>query len=165
MAGRPGRAALIKTIAAAGGEEAVLAKIEAGKTITAIAEELGVSRPMLSEYLNRSDDSVERLGRARETSAHALVEEALAIADSATHDDDRAKRLQVSMRQWLAGKRNRAQYGETPLVAMQVNMGDLVLDALKQPPPPRPQHLVDAFNAMNEGREDAPECESAGGCS
>ena len=145
MAGRPKRAALVKAINTAGGEDAIIDRITAGETIAAIADSLGASRPMLSTFLNRSPDAKERLTRARETSAHALVEEALAIADSATHDDDRAKRLQVQMRQWLAGKFNRAAYGDAPAPAVQVNLGQLHLDSLRRVnanPPPRPAHLV-----------------------
>ena len=33
-------------------------------------------------------------------------------------------------------------YGDTPLVAVQFNVGELALEALKQTPPPVPQHLV-----------------------
>lgn len=142
MAGAPKRRGLIKAIAALGGEEAILERIADGVTVTKLAEELGVSRPMLSGFLNRSSDAAERLARARETSADILAEDALRIADEATHDDDRAKRLQVSTRQWLAGKLNRARYGEAPTVAMQFNYGELTLEALKQPPPPVPAHLV-----------------------
>ena len=142
MAGAPKRRELIKAVAALGGEEAILDRIADGVTVTKLADELGVSRPMLSGFLNRTPDSAERLARARETSADILAEEAMRIADSATHDDDRAKRLQVSTRQWLAGKLNRARYGESPTVAMQFNYGELTLEALKQPPPPVPAHLI-----------------------
>ena len=141
MAGRPKRAELVKAVAAAGGEDALISRVESGETIAAIAGTLGVSRPMLSTYLNRNADAKERITRAREASAHALVEEALAIADSATHDDDRAKRLQVSMRQWLAGKFNRERYGDGPMVAVSVQTENLLLSSLLRQPPTKPAAL------------------------
>ncbi|MDA0207765.1 MAG: hypothetical protein O3A53_20840 [Acidobacteria bacterium] len=142
MAGRPKRAQLVKAVNAVGGEDALIERIEGGETIASIAESLGTSRPMLSSFLNRSSNTKERIRRARETCADSLVEATLAIADSATHENDRAKRLQVSTRQWLASKFNRQAYGDSPTVAMQFNMGELMLDALKQSPPPIPPHLV-----------------------
>jgi predicted transcriptional regulator len=132
MAGRPKRAELVRAVTAAGGEELLISRIESGETVAAIASSLGVSRPMLSSFLNRDSDSKERIARAREQSAHALVEEALAIADSATHDDDRAKRLQVSMRQWMAGKYNREVYGDDQTNPAELNIQQVFLDSLRQ---------------------------------
>ncbi len=132
MAGRPKRAELVKAVTAAGGEAALISRIESGQTVAAIATSLGVSRSMLSTFLNRDSDAKQRIAHARETSAHALVEEALAIADSATHEDDRAKRLQVSMRQWLAGKYNRTAYGDDQVGPAELNIQNLFLDSLRQ---------------------------------
>jgi len=132
MAGRPKRAELVRAVTAAGGEELLISRIESGETVAAIASSLGVSRPMLSSFLNRSLDTKERIARARETASHALVEEALAIADSATHENDRAKRLQVSMRQWLARRYNPTAYGGDQVGPAKLTIRNVFLDSLRQ---------------------------------
>ena len=50
--------------------------------------------------------------RAREASADALAEEALAITRSATNENAQAVRVQFDALRWLAGKRNRGVYAE-----------------------------------------------------
>lgn len=142
MAGTPQRREMIVAVNDAGGEDALIARIESGETIADLARGFGVSRSALSNWLNRTPEGKQRIARARETASHALAEETLRIADGATNSDDRAKRLAISARQWLASKWNRPEYGESPTVALQLNVGELFLEALKQPPPPVPAHLV-----------------------
>jgi len=131
MAGRPKRAQLVKAVTDAGGEDALIERIEGGETIASIAESLGTSRPMLSSFLNRTSSTAERIRHARETSADSLVEATLAIADSATHENDRAKRLQISTRQWLASKFNRQAYGEQSEAQQPLDVGNLYLQVLE----------------------------------
>lgn len=142
MAGRPHLQEMLRKVEASGGEDAVLDRMASGETIKTIAESFGVSRQALSGWLNRTLESKNRAIRARESAAHALVEEALDLADTATHQNDRAIREKIRTRQWTAGKWNRETYGESPLVALQFNVGDLALEALKQAPPPVPAHLI-----------------------
>jgi hypothetical protein len=83
-----------------------------------------------------ADDASERIDAARRESASALVEEAAQIADSAEPMPAAVAKagLQVKTRQWLAERFDPERYGSrVPGVAVQVNVGELFLDALRQP--------------------------------
>lgn len=155
MAGRPQLAQMIRDIEEQGGEDALIAEIESGKTIADLARSLGVSRAALSNWLNRTSETKQRIARARETASHALAEEALELSNTATNANEKARRLQVSTRQWLAGKWNRPEYGESPLVNIGISADQLMLSALQKPLPPRPAHLLvgdDAGEGETHGR-------------
>ena len=151
MAGRAIRTKMIKAIENAGGDEALLELIASGRSIAALAEDIGTTRPMLSTYLNRDADAVERLARARETAAHTYAEEAVTISDQAVQGvDDKVAKLRASTRQWLASRLNRAAYGDSPTVQIGINVGQLHLDALRRVnanPPPNP-HVTAAQTAI-----------------
>jgi hypothetical protein len=112
-----------------------------GQLATLLAQDLGepVSRPFVSGILNNlTDDAKSRLAEARRESAMALVEEAAQIADDAepTTGAVQKARLQVGTRQWMAERFAPEEFGGKPGVV--VDMGQLFLEALRQPPPPRP---------------------------
>jgi len=113
-----------------------------GRTLRALAHELSVSAPMLSEYLRAKHGAAETkatLTRAREDGAHSLADKVLEIADSATEDTIQVSRLQVSATQWVAEKWNPAELGPRPANAsVTVNIGSLMLAALMQPAPLAP---------------------------
>lgn len=143
---------MVEIIEAKGGQEAILSRIEAGELINDIAADLsqamieqgfdGIDRRTLGAWLNRTPESQQALARAREASAHALADEALGEARATKEGNHKSKSVKIKALQWQAGKLNRAVYGDTPMIAMQFNVGDLSLEALKQSPPPVPQHLV-----------------------
>jgi hypothetical protein len=58
------------------------------------------------------DGFAERYALARELQAHALADELLELADSATSEDWQVKRLQVDTRKWLTSKILPKQYGD-----------------------------------------------------
>jgi hypothetical protein len=106
-----------------------------GKTFRSLARELSVSVGFLHDYL-RLEFGVEAktdvLLRAREVGAHTFSDESLDIADAATEDTASVARLQVQTRQWVAERWNARELGkQTP--AIQVSIGTLMLDALRQP--------------------------------
>jgi len=88
-------------------------------------------------YLRRKcgvDAVRETLRAARETGAHVLVEQSLDISDAATPESAQVARLQVTSRQWVAERWNaRELAAKGATVAVQVNVGALMLDALRQP--------------------------------
>jgi len=111
-----------------------------GKTLSKLCLELEVSWELLKDTLNRKwgrDEVNARLSRAREDAAHRLADETLDIADAATDDNVQAARLQVSTRQWVAERWNR-ELAPNKQAGIQINIGTLMLEALRQPPPPVP---------------------------
>jgi hypothetical protein len=68
--------------------------------------------------------------------SHGLAEETLSIADEAQHavsaHEVAAAKLRIETRRHLAGVWNRDQYGEQKGPQVQVNIGALHLDALRQ---------------------------------
>jgi hypothetical protein len=117
--------------------------LSGGKTVIQLAEDLtkemkvDVSRDTVRRVIYASDERPaveERLNNARAAGASILVEEAQAIADSAAPNRDAiAKaRMQVDIRTWIAGKNNRAQFGDQKSVGLTINIGQLHLDALRR---------------------------------
>lgn len=133
---------MLAQIEQAGGEQAILTRVAAGETITSIAKQFGVHGSTLGNWLNRSPESKDALVRAREQAAHSLADESLEIARATDEDNHRSNKVKLSQLNHLAGKWNRAVYGDTPMVQIGINADQLMLSALQKPLPPRPQHLV-----------------------
>ena len=108
-----------------------------GRTLTALAHELVCSHSLVMGYLRRkcgADVVASVMREARETGAHVLVEDALDIADAATEENVQVARLRTTTRTWVAERWNaRELASKGPSVALQVNVGTLMLEALRQP--------------------------------
>lgn len=81
-----------------------------------------------------ADGKAVRLGRmaaVRPDRAESLVDQAQDMLDGATVANIPVVREQAKQRQWLAGKADPERYGEKQ-VSVQINMGNLHLDALRQ---------------------------------
>lgn len=114
-----------------GGPEAIIDRVASGETLTAIAQELGTSRELLSQWMNRDEERAAALREARARAADALVEQTLSIADTASPAEAQLARLRVDVRQWAARSWNRAEYGQDKQPAVTINLGSLHLDALR----------------------------------
>jgi hypothetical protein len=159
MPGRPKEnrvlAALAQRAVAELGDEAtpleyVVDYISGGHTLAdlavSLADELkeSVSRQLISGAAHRlAPDAKERIAAARSDGAFALAEHTLTLADEAesTAGGAAKARIQVSARQWLAGKWNR-EFGEHAGPSVTVNFGQMMLEALQRPAPPRPAALT-----------------------
>ena len=132
MAGRPKRRAMVATIKAAGGVDAILQAVANGKSLAAVARDIQVDRARLSDYLNKDEGTKSRLARARVAAAGALVDESLDIVDDADPSTVQVAKLRADTRKWIASRLDRATWGEDrgPTVAIQIN--GLHLDALRQ---------------------------------
>ncbi len=134
MAGKPIERAMVAKIEKDGGIDWILAKIADGWTIKDIAEkDLGVSRSLLSIWLNKSQNK-ERLQQARALFAARMAEEALQIADGveAQNEEIGKAKLRIDTRKWLASKYDPSSFGEQKASAqVNINIGDLHLRALK----------------------------------
>jgi hypothetical protein len=66
-----------------------------------------------------------------------MASETIDIADELqaelTADPVRVAQARITTRQWLAARRNREELGDSPKVAVQLNIADMHLTALKAP--------------------------------
>ena len=125
--------------------------VESGKTITQlkdsinesleVEEEQGCTRAMLSRYVNRELEGLDTLAEARAEGSHGMAESAITIIDEPAEDKVQAaqRKTQAEMRLKLAGFWNRKEYGEQrgPDVNVNLNLGELHLDALRHREVPR----------------------------
>lgn len=115
--------------------------IAGGKTMTDLAEHLGVSRAYASRNLNAFPEIRAALSGARLEGADALAEQSLRITDELAAKMDRGEdvknerigilREQNSQRKWLAAVGNPERYGRNDN-QVTINIGDLHLDALRK---------------------------------
>jgi len=114
-----------------------------GKTVQQLADHLTtlagepVHRGWLSPILQRlAPNAVQRMNDARRLSAHALVEDAQAIVDTAAVDPSRegiaAAKVQADLRTWRAARYDRETFGEKSAHSVTLDLGQLHLDALRQ---------------------------------
>lgn len=129
MAGRPKTRAMLATIDRHSAAS-LLAQVAEGRTLTQLAQDLGVSRQILSGFLN-SDQHREGLRFARAQAADILAEDSVSISDAATPQDVQVAKLRTDIRRWLASKWYRELYGEQPAANVNINLGQLHLDALR----------------------------------
>jgi hypothetical protein len=87
------------------------------------------------------------LARARGRGAFAIAENTVAIADEPVLDNVGAarNRTRISARQWLAGKWNRAEFGEqSQAVNVAISLNTLSLDAMRAPLPSATARMIEA---------------------
>jgi len=113
------------------GADALLARIAGGEPLKTVAETIGVSRQVLSGFLN-SERNRDGLRAAREQAAHVFAEEALAISDAATPQDVQVAKLRVDTRRWIASKWDRALYGDDRNPLVNISVANLHLDSLRR---------------------------------
>lgn len=92
----------------------VLAMMAEGKQFARICEATGLSKTALLEWLEEAPERAEAATRARTRAAHALVDEALQIADEADEENALAiqkAKLRTQVRQWTAERWNKKDYG------------------------------------------------------
>ena len=132
MASKPVTRAAHAKIKAAGGEDYVFAQVAEGRTLKDLAQELGVSRQLLSAWAN-APARRDALTHARQEAAGALMDEALAITDGAEQDPMALQKvkLQSDLRKWLAARMAPGTWSmDSPQV--QLTIQQLHLEAVKQ---------------------------------
>lgn len=137
MAGQPVAKHLAQQIEEAGGDDAILGRVASGEAVKRIASDYGVSYETLRRWINASEERREAYDQAKADSADALVEEAGEILDQAPTDSAPQVTKAVKRaehKRWLAGKRDREQYGDDKGANVNVNLdlSSLHLDALRQ---------------------------------
>jgi hypothetical protein len=134
MAGRPIYRASVKLVEQMGGEEFVLEAVMSGASTSSVARLCDISRGMLYEWLHKDAERWQRYQEAREIGAFALADEALEIADTATSETVAVDRERVRVRQWLAERANKQEFGKDAGVQVNLTVGDLHLTAVKSAP-------------------------------
>lgn len=114
------------------GETTLLEKIASGMTMAGLARELGISNLSLYNWIKKDPERQDRFRQARAIAADAWADECLDIADAADHVSANADRLKIETRKWLAGVTNPEKFQSKPTTAVQVNVAQLHLDALRQ---------------------------------
>lgn len=133
MPGTPVKARMIRDITESGGYERIIERIAGGETLVKIAPEFGVSRSFLSGHLNKKFKP--QMAAARKEAASVLAEQALTIADAIdpeTPGSEKAAKVQIETRRWLAGRLDPEQFGEQQQgPSVQINLGDVHLSSLR----------------------------------
>ena len=83
MAGRPGLQRLSGQVERRGGDRVIFDAIADGRSMCSIAEEFNCSRSLVYRWLNMESERKDAWREARRLSAHALVEQAGELLDSA----------------------------------------------------------------------------------
>lgn len=135
MAGRPKLRALGATIEKMG-EEKFWDMLLDVSSVAKVAEHLtklggqNFSRSLLHEWIAKDEDRKMRLRLIREAQAHSFAEDALEIVDGANAGTIAVDREKVRVRQWLAERWNRKDYGEEKAGPV-INIQNLHLSALQ----------------------------------
>lgn len=92
----------------------ICAKVAAGSLVKDACAQAGIDRATLHRWTEESEEFRNAYARAREDQAHAIAEEALAIADAEalTSEAVARNRLRVDTRKWMASKLAPRAYGE-----------------------------------------------------
>lgn len=125
--------------------DAVCAWLEKGGTVVSLAKDVGdavgeeYSVDVIYAYLKRvygKGEYTRRFAAARKEGSHAVVEEATQILDDLPNSADRDRvavaKAQADIRLWRAERYNRAELGGDKQVAVQINVGSLHIDAMRQ---------------------------------
>jgi hypothetical protein len=172
MAARPILRAFAKHVEENGGDDFVFDRIREGLSMAEVARACGASsRGLLYVWINQDKEVRRRkLREARSEGADIIAEEAGEILDTlatsggvVTSVDVQLGTARARYRQWLAGVRNREEYGDASPVAVTVNVANLHLDALRAHGPaslPTPkQPVLEAVDADFEVETDPPDLE------
>lgn len=137
MAGRPKLQALKKQIESLGGDGWIVDRIADGDKISDIAKDLGVSRQLIYRWADASPERKELVHAALRASSHSLAEDAGSVLDDMAKKTDLSS-AEVALashraqyRKWLAGVRNKEDYGDKAAPTVQISVGSLHLDALR----------------------------------
>lgn len=133
---KPGKPTFAERVAADGGDEIIFRRIASGELVTDIMESYGYSRDMMYQWINQGGEARRQAFEdAKRQSAEALAEQAGRIIDAAADATSTAAvmvaRERMGYRKWLAGIRDRETFGERAGAEIQVNIGQLHLDALR----------------------------------
>jgi hypothetical protein len=115
--------------------------VQSGGTILELANKIAtdlslpITRQQLDRYIRElAPDAAAQLAAARTPGAHAMVDRAIDIVDSAKEDRDavRKAQAQANVRTWVAERWNRKDLGAPKGPAISVSINTMHLDALRR---------------------------------
>jgi len=121
-----------RAIHAFGGEVKIFEAVASGQTIDSLCGSVGISSGSFYDWLEKVPSRAESLARARARGAHSLAEQTISIADTATREDVQIAKLRSDNRWRLAAKMNPDVYGDKQQPLVNINLGDMALDALRK---------------------------------
>lgn len=133
--------AYARHVEANGGDDWVFGFVAEGHSMRKVAELTGCSsRGLLYSWIKLGgDERKRRLTEARKLSAHCVAEDAGEILDNLATSTTPISSADVSLatsraryRQWLAGMRNREEYGDKAGVEVNITVGEMHIDALRR---------------------------------
>lgn len=130
MPGKSKTRAAFALIEKSGGEQFILNRVAEGATLKQLAEELGISRPMLSAWCNNSTRQ-DAYARARRAAAEAYMDQGLEILDNASPEDVQVARARSDFRKYLAARLDPVVWSEKPTNELTIDLGALHLAAVK----------------------------------
>ena len=120
------------------GEEWVFERIMAGRTVASIQKEINIGHRIFYSWLHggpkatRDETRWARYQEARRIASDTLAEETLQIADEcASPEEVGIAKLKIDTRKWLAGAMNPETYGNRPATQVNLSLGDMHIQALK----------------------------------
>lgn len=117
-----------------------LHEIRDGKSVKSLGEQVGVSRPLVRDWLMSTDERKRMVVLARESSGESHAEDGLAILDEC--DDPRLAGLassRANYRKWLASVRDRSTFGTQVVQQVgPISFGDIHLQVMRQAQLPAP---------------------------
>lgn len=153
MAGHPKRMAFYAYVDEHGLEDEIFEWIASGESPERIARKLGTSRRMLYHWRDQEGHKEERQkrwseamaasGDAHVERARALLQRTVRKGGAVTSPHVSAVSSLVNFEKWLAGVKNPAKYGEKSAATVNVNIGQLHLDALRLKGNMGQQHLTE----------------------
>ena len=136
MAGKPLTRNIISHVTEQGGADWLYEQIASGVTVSQIAKQFECARGTMSRILNSRPEWVDAMVKARTEAADAYAEQGLEIVDALDKESSpsaiAAAREQSQYRRFLAGAFNTDRYGTRAGVSVNINIGDLHLEALKK---------------------------------
>lgn len=121
-----------KAIHAFGGEARIIDRIASGQTVVSLCDELGITGGRFYDWVNKSEERRAALARAREVSAHSLVEQTAEIVDTATPENVAVAKLRAENRWRMAKAYNKAEYADQSGPMVNISLGDMMLDSLRK---------------------------------
>jgi hypothetical protein len=129
MAGRPKRRSDLAKLGDLGAER-ITSMLAEGRTARSVAAELNVGEGTFRAFVRRPEN-LQAYEAAKRASAHALADQSLEIADSATPERAQVAKLQVDTRKWLASKLDPGTFSDQQGPLVNIDLGRIHLEALK----------------------------------
>lgn len=114
-----------------GGEERIFDLLLSGATMSDVAREVDCSRGLLYQWMHLDEERWESYQESRRLGAYSMTDEALEILDGSNAESIQVDRERAKMRQWMAERANRADFGKEPKTQVTLNLGAIHLTAIK----------------------------------